>query len=97
MSANVLSLVPEMSASHVPENDWPTVERADQVPCQLAWAFFADHVPERVTSPESLTSVQVPCAAFGVRAEISADHDPRNTWAVPAVAVHVPRNTRGVS
>ena len=85
------------SAVQVPESDCPFIGRAIHVPCQRLPVFCADQVPCRTTSPASLRSVHDPRAALGLCSEVCADHVPRKIWLEPAVAVHEPTRTGGVS
>jgi len=81
------------SAVQVPESDCPFIGRAVHVPCQRLPVFCADHVPCRMTSPASLSSVHDPTAALGLCSEVCADHVPRKIWLEPAVAVQEPTRT----
>src|SRR6202008_198264 len=92
MSSSVLPANAARSALQLPDNVSPIAVRAVQVPSHAFAVFRADHVPCKITSPESLNSVQEPPAAFRLGPESSPDHIPRKYRSPPVLANQLPRN-----
>jgi hypothetical protein len=59
--------------------------------------LFAAQVPSKTVWPVSFISAQEPSAEFGFSGEICAVHAPAKVRFTPAVAVQLPRSSRGAS